>query len=118
GAPLKPERHQSSLLKSGNTGGRDETLSAMADPPFSPRPNECEAVITGKGQGMQAQSPRPGLDLAQLTAAPRAPHSWPDTQGDGPMGKVNAEWHNAHKMPTNPTEQQRAEWHYFHAINC
>ena len=34
------------------------------------------------------------------------------------MGKINAEWHNAHKMPTNPTEQQRAEWHYGHALNC
>jgi len=34
------------------------------------------------------------------------------------MGRINADWHNGHKMPTNPTEQQRAEWHYYHAINC
>ncbi|HEY0920441.1 hypothetical protein [Devosia sp.] len=34
------------------------------------------------------------------------------------MGRINAAWHEAHKMPTNPTEQQRAEWHYDHALNC
>src|SRR5690606_36548574 len=54
GAPLKPERRQSSLLKSGNTGGRDQVpaggtslattcVCAGTSPPFSPRPNECEA---------------------------------------------------------------------------
>ena len=34
------------------------------------------------------------------------------------MGKINAEWHQAHRMPTNPSKQQRAEWHYQHALNC
>lgn len=34
------------------------------------------------------------------------------------MGKINVAWHDAHKMPANPTEQQRAEWHYGHALNC
>lgn len=34
------------------------------------------------------------------------------------MGRINADWHNAHKMPENPTEAQRAEWHYEHALNC
>jgi hypothetical protein len=34
------------------------------------------------------------------------------------MGKINAAWHEDHKMPANPTEQQRAEWHYGHALNC
>ena len=34
------------------------------------------------------------------------------------MGKINAEWHRAHVMPKNPTEKQRADWHYEHALNC
>ncbi len=34
------------------------------------------------------------------------------------MSKINAEWHGAHVMPTNPTEAQRAEWHYGHALHC
>lgn len=34
------------------------------------------------------------------------------------MGKINVAWHENHKMPTNPTDQQRGEWHYLHAINC
>ena len=34
------------------------------------------------------------------------------------MSKINAEWHKAHVMPKNPTDQQRAEWHYEHALNC
>jgi hypothetical protein len=34
------------------------------------------------------------------------------------MGKINVSWHEAHKMPNNASEQQRAEWHYGHALNC
>lgn len=34
------------------------------------------------------------------------------------MGKINAEWHQAHVMPNNPTDRQRAEWHYEHALHC
>ena len=34
------------------------------------------------------------------------------------MGKINAEWHAAHKMPDNPTEDQRLAWHLDHSKNC
>ena len=34
------------------------------------------------------------------------------------MGKTNRDWHEAHRMPKNPTEAQRAQWHYEHALNC
>jgi len=34
------------------------------------------------------------------------------------MGKINAEWHRAHVMPKAPTDRQRAEWHYEHALHC
>lgn len=34
------------------------------------------------------------------------------------MGTINAEWHRAHVMPKNPTDQQRANWHYDHALHC
>jgi hypothetical protein len=34
------------------------------------------------------------------------------------MGKINAEWHRANIMPKNPTDKQRAAWHYEHAIHC
>ena len=33
-------------------------------------------------------------------------------------GKLNAEWHRAHRMPKNPTEEQRLEWHAAHAEAC
>lgn len=31
---------------------------------------------------------------------------------------MNAEWHRAHVMPKNPTEEQRVQWHVEHAIAC
>ena len=34
------------------------------------------------------------------------------------MAKINREWHLAHRMPDKPTEHQRAEWHYEHALHC
>lgn len=32
--------------------------------------------------------------------------------------KINAEWHSTHKMPKNPSLDQRVEWHIGHARNC
>jgi hypothetical protein len=32
--------------------------------------------------------------------------------------KMNKEWHLAHKMPKNPTLEQRIKWHTAHAKNC
>jgi len=34
------------------------------------------------------------------------------------MGKINKEWHLAHKMPRNPTKAQRLAWHVDHAAHC
>lgn len=34
------------------------------------------------------------------------------------MGRINAEWHKANRMPKNPTRGQRAAWHREHAIHC
>ena len=34
------------------------------------------------------------------------------------MGRTNAEWHRAHRMPKNPTVEQRIAWHRAHAQNC
>lgn len=31
---------------------------------------------------------------------------------------INAEWHNAHKMPKNPSVDQRVAWHVEHAKHC
>jgi hypothetical protein len=31
---------------------------------------------------------------------------------------INAEWHKAHPMPKNPTQEQRLEWHRGHVRNC
>jgi hypothetical protein len=31
---------------------------------------------------------------------------------------VNAEWHRAHRMPKNPTFEQRVQWHAEHLRNC
>jgi hypothetical protein len=32
--------------------------------------------------------------------------------------KVNETWHNAHRMPANPSRAQRVEWHAAHALAC
>jgi Imm-5 like putative immunity protein len=32
--------------------------------------------------------------------------------------KINAEWHARHRMPKNPTLDQRVKWHIDHARNC
>lgn len=32
--------------------------------------------------------------------------------------KLNIEWHLAHKMPANPTTEQRIAWHIEHAKHC
>lgn len=34
------------------------------------------------------------------------------------MGTINRAWHEANRMPKNPTPAQRAAWHYAHAVNC
>lgn len=34
------------------------------------------------------------------------------------MGRINAAWHRAHRMPKNPTLDQRVEWHVAHARAC
>ena len=31
---------------------------------------------------------------------------------------MNKEWHSKHKMPKNPTAEQRLKWHIEHAKNC
>lgn len=31
---------------------------------------------------------------------------------------LNAEWHRQHKIPKNPTVQQRIDWHLAHLENC
>lgn len=33
------------------------------------------------------------------------------------MGKINAQWHRAIVMPKSPTDMQRAQWHYEHAMH-
>ncbi|MEI7961304.1 MAG: hypothetical protein WCI04_03125 [archaeon] len=32
--------------------------------------------------------------------------------------KINAEWYLAHKMPKNPSFEERAKWHLEHAQVC
>lgn len=32
--------------------------------------------------------------------------------------RVNREWHLAHPMPKNPTEEVRLRWHLEHAKHC
>ena len=34
------------------------------------------------------------------------------------LSKLNAEWHDAHRMPRNATFQQRAAWHLEHREAC
>jgi hypothetical protein len=34
------------------------------------------------------------------------------------MAKINREWHARHKMPKNPSDDQRVGWHLDHARNC
>lgn len=32
--------------------------------------------------------------------------------------KINADWHRKHRMPKNPTLDERIEWHIEHAKHC
>jgi len=32
--------------------------------------------------------------------------------------KINRAWHDAHRMPSNPTRAQRVQWHAEHAAAC
>ena len=32
--------------------------------------------------------------------------------------RLNAAWHHAHRMPKNPTLEQRIAWHLAHAQAC
>ena len=34
------------------------------------------------------------------------------------MGKINAKWHAAHRMPMPSTLEQRVAWHVAHARHC
>jgi hypothetical protein len=34
------------------------------------------------------------------------------------MSKLNVDWHMAHKMPKNPSLDERVTWHVDHARNC
>ena len=34
------------------------------------------------------------------------------------MNTINAVWHNAHKMPNNPTHDERMIWHIKHLESC
>lgn len=34
------------------------------------------------------------------------------------MAKINAKWHQAHRMPKNATLDQRVAWHIAHAKAC
>lgn len=34
------------------------------------------------------------------------------------MGKINAEWHEANRMPRNATLDQRVAWHLAHLKHC
>jgi len=31
---------------------------------------------------------------------------------------INKEWHQSHRMPKNPTIEQRIQWHLEHAKHC
>ena len=39
-------------------------------------------------------------------------------QQDNFAPKMNKKWHQKHRMPKNPTEEVRIEWHLEHAKNC
>lgn len=34
------------------------------------------------------------------------------------MAKINREWHEAHRMLNNASEDERIAWHIDHAKNC
>lgn len=34
------------------------------------------------------------------------------------MASINREWHESNRMPKNPTDDQRIQWHIEHAKNC
>jgi len=35
-----------------------------------------------------------------------------------PVGRANARWHAAHRMPANASLNERVKWHVAHAAHC
>ena len=35
-----------------------------------------------------------------------------------PMSRINAEWHQANRMPKKPSFEERVAWHVEHLRNC
>jgi hypothetical protein len=49
---------------------------------------------------------------------PRRPIDRPTAATKRSPRKTNARWHVAHRMPRNPSLQQRVSWHVAHAAHC
>lgn len=74
---------------------------------------------TGAPERAKKATARPaetGAPRAAKKARVRAKEAAPATDDARP--RLNAEWHRAHRMPKNPTEDQRLEWHEAHAAVC
>ena len=58
-------------------------------------------------------------DALRAGGAPRsaAPAVDKHSSGGG-MAKINAEWHEANRMPRNATLEQRVRWHLEHLEHC
>jgi hypothetical protein len=49
---------------------------------------------------------------------PRRPIDRPTAATKRSPQKTNARWHAAHRMPRNPSLEQRVSWHVAHAAHC
>ncbi|GMA34434.1 hypothetical protein [Demequina litorisediminis] len=34
------------------------------------------------------------------------------------MGTINRDWHQDHRMPAKPSEDERGQWHWAHQEHC
>lgn len=55
---------------------------------------------------------------ATKAAAKKVPAKKAPAKAGDARPRLNADWHRAHRMPKNPTEEQRLDWHEAHAAHC
>jgi hypothetical protein len=64
--------------------------------------------------------PRPvfGKVRAPAISSPKQSPKKPTPKKSAKTPRLNAAWHGSHRMPKNPTTEQRLAWHVAHQKHC
>jgi hypothetical protein len=102
----------------GNQGRfiRLESLDVLDDP-------YVVRLLQTAAEQEDAPLPKAGRGYAVVKSVsakqrPRRPIDRPTAATKRSPRKTNARWHAAHRMPRNPSLEQRVSWHVAHAAHC